>query len=219
MKVQWLGHAAFLITTQDGTRILMDPYLSGAFDGGIGYGPIELDAQIVTISHDHHEDHNHTDTVKGDPVVVKGQGQETVSGVDIKRVHTFHDNSDGKERGDNHVVCLNVDGILLCHLGDLGHVLTDEQVNEIGRPDVLLVPTGGIFTLDPDEATTVMNQLKPRMLIPMHYKTEKCGFPIATVDEFLAGKDRVQQAGDSVLEVQADSLPESTEIVVLNHAL
>jgi len=84
---------------------------------------------------------------------------------------------------------------------------------------VLLVPTGGIFTLDPDEATTVMNQLKPRMLIPMHYKTEKCGFPIATVDEFLAGKDRVQQAGDSVLEVQADSLPESTEIVVLNHAL
>lgn len=219
MKIQWLGHAAFLVTTQDGTRILMDPYQSGAYDGGIGYDPIQVDAHIVTVSHDQHEDHNCTDSVRGDPVVIKGAGKEVVKGVQIERIHTFHDNSGGRERGDNHVVCLSVDGLRVCHMGDLGHLLTDEQVAAIGQPDVMLIPIGGTFTLDPSEATAVMSQLNPRILIPMHFKTAKCGFPIATVDEFLEGKPNVTRAGESVLDVQAGSLPEPTDIVVLEHAL
>lgn len=219
MKIQWLGHSAFLLTTQDGVRILMDPYESGAYDGGIGYNPIELEADIVTVSHDQHEDHNHTDTVQGNPVIIKGTGQETVNGVEVKRVHTFHDASGGKERGDNHVICVKADGICLCHMGDLGHVLTHEQIAEIGRPDVLLIPVGGIFTVDPAEATDVVGQLHPRMVIPMHYKTAKCGFPIATVEEFLEGKPGVERVDGSFIEVLPSSLPEEAGIVVLQHAL
>lgn len=219
MIIQWLGHAAFLVTTQDGTRILMDPYESGAYDGGIGYGPIELEADIVTVSHDQHEDHNYTSTVQGDPVIIKGPGQEIVKGVEIKRTHTFHDASGGKERGDNHVICLKADGICLCHMGDLGHVLTEDQVADIGQPDVVLIPVGGTFTVDPGEATEVVGQLKPKIVIPMHYKTSKCGFPIATVEEFLEGKPQAKRMDGSAIEVTASSLPQETEIVVLEHAL
>ncbi|MEW6440941.1 MAG: MBL fold metallo-hydrolase [bacterium] len=219
MKIQWLGHASFLITTRDGTQIVMDPYESGAYGGALAYGPIEAAPQIVTISHDQHEDHNYTGSLKGSPTIVKGPGQDTIRGIEIRRVRTFHDNSGGKERGENLVVCIRADGVRLAHLGDLGHVLTPEQVREIDGVDVLLSPVGGLFTIDPKEATEVAAQLRPKILIPMHYKTAKCGFPIAEIEAFLEGKQRVRRLADSTLEVQADELPEATEIVVLRHAL
>jgi L-ascorbate metabolism protein UlaG (beta-lactamase superfamily) len=219
MKIQWLGHAAFLLETSDGVRIVMDPYESGAYGGALGYGPIETNADIVTVSHDQHEDHNYTSTVKGDPVITKGPGLDTVKGVEIKRVHTFHDDSGGKERGENYVFCLKADGMLVCHMGDLGHVLTDSQVEEIGQPDVMLIPVGGTFTVGPEEASQVTDQLKPRVVIPMHYKTPKCGFPIEEVGSFLKGKSKIREIGDSTVEIQQDSLPEATEIVVLVPAL
>ena len=219
MKIQWLGHAAFLLETQDGVRIVMDPYESGAYGGALGYGPIDTAADIVTVSHDQHEDHNYPSTVKGDPVITKGAGEDTVKGIEIKRVHTFHDDSQGSERGENYVFCLKADGMLVCHMGDLGHVLSDDQVAEIGRPDVMLLPVGGTFTVGPEEASQVADQLKPRVVIPMHYKTPKCAFPLEEVDAFLKGKAKVKKVGDSTVEILKDSLPEQTEIVVLEHAL
>lgn len=219
MKIQWLGHAAFLLETKDGVRIVMDPYESGAYGGALGYGPIELAADIVTVSHEQHEDHNYTSTVKGNPVITKGPGIDTVKGVEMKRVHTFHDDCGGKERGENYVFCLKADGMLVCHMGDLGHVLTESQATEIGRPDVMLLPVGGTFTVGPQEATRVADQLKPRMVIPMHYKTPKCAFPIEEVDAFLKGKSKVKKAGGSTIEIEQGSLPDSTEIVVLEPAL
>jgi len=219
MKIQWLGHSAFLITTRNGARVLMDPYESGAYGGGIGYGPIQVEADLVTISHDQHEDHNCLKTVGGNPSVIKGKEGGIVRGIVVRRVQTYHDNSGGRERGENQVTCLEADGMSVCHLGDLGHLLTPEQVAGIGSPDVLLVPVGGIFTVDPREATQVVAQLQPRLVIPMHYKTSKCGFPIAAVDEFLEGKPAVEKTGTSTLEVQAGSLGEGTRIVVLEHAL
>jgi len=219
MKIQWLGHAAFLVETKGGVRILTDPYESGAYGGALGYGPIEMAADIVTVSHEQHEDHNYTRTVKGKPVIKKGPGVDTVKGVEIKRVHTFHDDCGGKERGENFVFCLKADGMLVCHMGDLGHVLKDDQVKEIGQPDVLLVPVGGTFTLGPKEASQVVDQLRPRVVIPMHYKTPKCGFPIEEVDSFLAGKSRVKRIRGSTLEMEKGSLPDPTEIVVLEPAL
>jgi L-ascorbate metabolism protein UlaG (beta-lactamase superfamily) len=219
MKIQWLGHAAFLLETKDGVRIVMDPYESGAYGGALGYGPIDTAADIVTVSHDQHEDHNYTSTVRGDPVITKGPGQDTVKGIEIKRVHTFHDDSQGSERGENYVFCLKAEGMLLCHMGDLGHLLSDEQVAEIGNPDVILLPVGGTFTVGPAEASQVADQLKPRVVIPMHYKTPKCAFPIEEVDAFLEGKSRVKKIGDSTVEILEDSLPAETEIVVLEPAL
>ena len=219
MKIQWLGHAAFLITAADGTTILMDPYESGSYGGGIGYGPIHVSADILTISHDQHEDHNYVKGITGNPEVIKGAGKDHIKGVTITRVATFHDNSQGKERGPNCVVCLEKEGLHICHLGDLGHVLTSEQVNAIGPVDILLIPIGGVFTIDPSEATEVVKLLKPRIVIPMHYKTPKCGFPLATVDPFTEGKDRVTHHGSSEIVVTKDALPKETEIIVLQYAL
>jgi L-ascorbate metabolism protein UlaG (beta-lactamase superfamily) len=219
MKIQWLGHAAFLLETKSGVRIVMDPYESGAYGGALGYGPIETEADIVTVSHEQHEDHNYTSTVRGDPVVAKGPGTDTVKGVEMKRVHTFHDDSGGKERGENFVFCLKADGMRVCHMGDLGHVLSAEQAAAIGRPDVVMLPVGGTFTVGPAEASRVVDQLKPRIVIPMHYKTPKCAFPIEQVDAFLKGKPKVRKVGGSTVEIEPESLPESTEILVLEPAL
>ena len=219
MKIQWLGHASFLITTQAGTQVLMDPYEAGGYGGAVGYGRIEVSPDIVTISHDQHEDHNYTGSLKGNPTIVKTPGKDTIKGIELKRVRTFHDNSGGKERGENLVTCLLTEGIHLAHLGDLGHLLTKAQLSEIGQVDVVLIPIGGTFTLDPKEAADVVGQLKPKIVIPMHYKTPKCGFPLVGVDEFLKGKQGVKHPPGSAIEVKADGLPRETEIVVLQHAL
>jgi L-ascorbate metabolism protein UlaG (beta-lactamase superfamily) len=219
MKIRWLGHAAFLVIADDGTRILMDPYESGAYGGGVGYGPIEESADIVTISHDQHEDHNYTKAARGKPVVIKGPGKDVVKGVTLTRVATFHDKSQGRERGPNCVVCLEKDSLRICHLGDLGHVLDKDQVRDIGQVDVLLVPIGGTFTIDPSEATEVVRLLDPRIVIPMHYKTAKCGFPLEKVESFTKGKQRVRHEKSSEIEVRKETLPKETEIIVLEHAL
>jgi L-ascorbate metabolism protein UlaG (beta-lactamase superfamily) len=107
----------------------------------------------------------------------------------------------------------------ICHMGDLGHVLSDGQIAEIGQPDVMLLPVGGTFTVGPKEASQVTDQLRPRIVIPMHYKTPQCAFPIEEVDSFLKGKSRVKKIGDSTVEIEQDSLPAPTEIVVLEPAL
>ncbi len=219
MKIQWLGHAAFLITTDKGVQILMDPYQAGGYGGAVGYGKIEAAPDIVTISHDQHEDHNATSSLKGNPVIVKTPGKETIRGVVVNRVRTFHDNSGGSERGPNLVIGLEADGLRVVHCGDLGHVLTPEQIAAIGPVDVLLVPVGGTFTLDAAEADAVVAQLKPKIVVPMHYKTPKCGFPLLEVEAFLKGKQQVRKLSGSILEVKAGALPAKTEIVVLQHAL
>ena len=127
MKVKWLGHASFLITSDSGIKIITDPYPQGS---GLSYAPINEAADIVTMSHDHF-DHNNISSVPGKPEVVSGSGVKTVKGVQFRGVDTFHDSSQGKDRGANAAFCFSVDGIKLCHLGDLGHRLSDKQIDEI----------------------------------------------------------------------------------------
>ena len=217
MKIKWYGHASFLITSDSGTRIITDPYEPGAYDGGIAYKPIEDAAEIVTVSHDH-ADHNYVQGVQGSPAVVKGPGVHEAHGISFKGVATYHDPSKGKERGENTMFVFTVDGVTVCHAGDLGHVLPKEKVEELGPIDVLLLPIGGVFTLDPKEATEVMNLLNPKILIPMHYKTPGCGFPIASVEEFLEGKTSIERAGASEISVSRDSLPAPVRVTVLDPA-
>jgi L-ascorbate metabolism protein UlaG (beta-lactamase superfamily) len=215
MRIKWLGHACFLITSKGGLRVITDPYAVG---GGINYSPIKEPADIVLVSHDH-DDHSNVSTVQGKPELVKGSGTKTVKGIACKGVATSHDTSQGQQRGINTVFCFTIDGLNLCHLGDLGHILSPGQVTEVGAVDILLVPVGGFFTIDASVAGQVCDQLKPRIAIPMHFKTPKCAYPIAGVEEFLKGKKAVRKVAGSEVEFERDKLPTATEIVLLQPAL
>ncbi len=115
--------------------------------------------------------------------------------------------------------CFTVDGLRICHLGDLGHELSKPEISEIGKVDVLMIPVGGLFTIDAATASGICDQIGPRVAIPMHYKTGKCDFPISGVDDFLRGKPNVRKVGVSEVELSKEQLPQATEIVVLEHAL
>jgi len=215
MKLKWLGHSCFLITSETGLRIITDPYSTV---GGINYSPVNEAADIVTVSHNH-RDHNNIAAVRGKPEVITGSGTKTAKGIQFKGIASHHDESKGKERGANTIFCFTVDGIRLCHLGDLGHELSREEIAQIGNVDILLIPIGGFFTIDAGVATKVGDDLKPKVILPMHYKTPKCDFPITGVEDFLAGRKNVKKLNSSETEFKAGKLPEATEIVVLQPAL
>jgi L-ascorbate metabolism protein UlaG (beta-lactamase superfamily) len=218
MKIKWYGHSAFHITTDSGVRIIIDPYEPGAFGGAIAYGRITDEADIVLTSHEHH-DHNYTKDIKGKFVRIKDEGQYEEKGVTIRAIPTYHDPSKGKERGKNLIFVISADDLVIAHLGDLGHTLDGGAVEKIGKTDVLLLPVGGFYTIDAQEATKVMDAIKPAITIPMHFKTEKCGLPISSVDEFIKGKKTVKHSNMPELAISRATLPKTEEIVVLRHAL
>ncbi|MCX7995379.1 MAG: MBL fold metallo-hydrolase [candidate division WOR-3 bacterium] len=211
MRIKFLGHASFLITSKDGVRIITDPYKPGCYGGGIKYSPINEEADIVTISHEH-DDHNERN-IKGKPVFVNTPGKHEVKGIKINGYEVYHDKSSGKERGKDIIFNMEIDGMNLVHLGDLGHVLKRDDAEKIGRVDILLIPVGGYFTIDAKDADEIINILKPKIVIPMHFKTSRCDFPIAPVDDFTKGKKIKKLDGE--VEIEKDSLPSETEIYVL----
>lgn len=233
MRIKWLGHSAFLLTAADGTRVITDPYVSGSYNGDIGYGPIRETADAVTVSH-HHQDHDGVSGLPGKPEVVEDKGSHKVGSVSIVGVETYHDENQGAQRGRNTVFVFEAEGLRVCHCGDLGHVPTPQQVAAIGRVDVLLVPVGGTFTVDAAGARRIAAQLAARVIIPMHYKTDKLGFDIDGADKFMQDTGdtirnvghsghvpapNVKRVGRSEVELSADRLPPAPEIWVLEHAL
>ncbi len=214
MIIKWLGHACFLLTSEEGLRVITDPYTVG---GGINYSPIKEAADIVVISHGH-ADHNNVSAVRGKPEVVKGSGIRTAKGVQFRGIATYHDASQGKQRGTNTVFCFSLEGIKLCHLGDLGHLLGQAQISEIGVVDILFIPVGGFYTIDAAEASQVCNQLKSKVMVPMHFRTPQCTYPITGVDDFLRNKENVRKMDSSEIEFRLEELPTVTEIVVLKPA-
>jgi len=212
MKITWLGHAAFLLET-GGVKIVTDPY-----DSSVGYKPITMPVDIATVSHDHF-DHNHVKGLAGNPQTVKGSGKVVFKEIAFTGVPTYHDATGGSERGDNTVFVMEAEGMRVCHLGDLGHTLSAQQVEAIGPVDILFLPVGGTYTVDAAEATKTMQDLNPKVVIPMHFKTEVLGFPIAGVDAFTTGKGNVKRQGAAQLEVSAATLPDETQIVLLDHLL
>jgi L-ascorbate metabolism protein UlaG (beta-lactamase superfamily) len=215
MQVKWLGHACFLITSRDGLRVITDPY---AVSGSINYSPIEETADIVAVSHGH-DDHSNVSAVQGKPEVVRGDGTKTTKGIQFRGIATYHDASQGTQRGPNTVFCFTVDDMKLCHLGDLGHVFSPGQINEIGTVDILFIPVGSFFTIDASMASRICDQLKSKVVIPMHFKTPKCAYPIAGVEDFLTSKKNVRRVGGSEVEFEREKLPAATEIVLLQPAL
>ena len=218
MKVKWLGHAAFELTAADGTSVLTDPYEPGCFEGAVCYAPIAGEYDAVTVSHEH-ADHNWTKGLAGDPPVLRGAGEHTVGPVRVHGYKTFHDTENGAQRGENTVFAFDDGEVRVVHLGDLGHELDAETARAIGRVDVLLVPVGGTFTIDAGTAHRVAAQLGAKVVVPMHFKTDKLGFDIDGVEPFLAGQEHVRRSGSAEFEVLAATLPVEPETVVLEPAL
>lgn len=210
MKIKWFGHSCFLIEGEDGTKVITDP-----FDESIGY-PIPQDKpDVVTVSHSHF-DHNAVDLLQGNPEVVKDVGETEVKGIIFKGIKSFHDKSKGAQRGTNTIFVFAIDGVRFCHLGDLGHLLTGDQQKEIGEVDVLFIPVGGTFTIDAREAQEVSRQLNPRLIIPMHYRTEACNIGISSSDEFLKGFAKVEKKAQ--WQGNKESLPAEQTVLVLEYA-
>jgi L-ascorbate metabolism protein UlaG (beta-lactamase superfamily) len=218
MKVKWYGHSAFLLTSSQGLKIITDPYEPGGFGGAIGYGRIPDEANVVLVSHDH-ADHNHVKGLPGKPTVVNNSGAHSLKNLEVRGIAAHHDEGQGSQRGGNTIFCFALDGLQVCHLGDLGHIPTEQQIKQIGPVDLLLLPVGGVYTIDPSQATLTVQKLNPRVIIPMHFKTPRCGFPLASVEEFTKGKSSVKNPGVCEWELKRESLPLTPEIIVLQPAL
>jgi L-ascorbate metabolism protein UlaG (beta-lactamase superfamily) len=215
MKIKYLAHASFLITAQNNTRIITDPYNVGQ---GINYSAIRESADIVTVSHGH-GDHNNAKSIQGKPTIVQTAGQQTIKGIRIKGISVYHDEAKGSKRGSNLIFCFNFDEMNLCHAGDLGHLLTTRETSEIGPVDILMVPAGGFYTLPPKEVTEVIRALAPKIVIPMHYKTSGTDYPILPVDELLQGQKQVRRLNSSEIEINPGNWPSKTEIIVMTPSL
>lgn len=213
MEIKFLGHACFRIRGK-AVVVLTDPY-----DPYLGFKLPKIQADIITISHDH-KDHNYLEAVTGSakrkkPFAVKGPGEYEIAGVSIFGIKTFHDASQGKERGENTAYVMIIDGLRIAHLGDLGHKLTDAQMEEINGVDVLMIPVGGTYTLDSQEAVEVVGQVEPKIVIPMHYHLPGLTIKLSSVEEFLKeiGAESVKPVVK--LTVAKDRLPGEREVVVL----
>lgn len=213
VTITWLGHSMFLFSINDALRIVTDPY-----DETVGYPLPDVSADVVLVSHKHF-DHNNVRLAKGRPKVVDSTGQTAIKGITFKGVASVHDDKEGTLRGLNTVFVWAMGGIRFAHLGDLGVMLSDEQIKEIGEVDVLFTPVGGFFTIDAAAATSIVEALKPKVVFPMHYKTEVMGenFPISGVNDFLAGKKSIKKVGKNSITFTKEDLPKETTVYVLNY--
>ena len=219
LTIKWFGQACFLITTAAGTNIVFDP-----FPAQLGRTIPAVKADVVFVSHEHF-DHNAVSalTSAGEvigPIADKPAVHQVVSagrGVSIacESVLTYHDSTNGSQRGTNTVRVIEVDDIRICHLGDLGHLLTKAQVKAIGRVDVLMIPVGGVYTIDAAQARKVVRQLNPRYVLPMHYKTPWLKVKLAPVNDFLKGFKNVKRMDK--IQISKASLPKETTVVVLKY--
>ena len=191
MTINYLGHSCFKLKGKNAT-VITDPY-----DEYVGFALPTQRADLITVSHNH-KDHSAISRVKGtdqrpEPFVISGPGEYEVQGVSVFGIETDHDKNGGVQRGKNTVYNIIIDGVKICHLGDLGHLLTQEQANDIGMVDVLLMPVGGVFTIGPEEAMKVARFLEPSFVIPMHFKTAnhdpKVFGDIASLEDFLKQQD------------------------------
>lgn len=191
----------------------MDPYKNM-----LGYKLPQLEAEIVTTSHEH-GDHNNVGAISGTFEHIKEAGMFSKDSIEIKGIETFHDKVSGAKKGKNMVYTYKIDGLQVCHCGDLGHLLDRQQIDEIGKTDILLLPVGGTFTLDAADATEVMKQLNPKIVIPMHYRTKALGAPgiiFGTVDKFVKIAN-LKVRKEKVLEVDLQNLESKSGIVILDY--
>jgi len=210
MDISWLGHSCFRIRGSHAT-VITDPY-----SPDLGYSLGKPTARIVTVSHQH-SGHSYVQGIGGEPRLVTRPGEYEISGVLIIGIATFHDADRGSKRGKNTVYLIEVDEVSICHLGDLGHVLTTEQVEEIGNVDVLLLPVGGVSTINAPMAAEVVRQLEPKAVVPMHYKTSALSWELEPVERFLKEIGVKQVEPQPKLSLTKSNLPLSTQVFLLDY--
>jgi len=214
-KIYWAGQSCFQIEVSNSrdhsADIVIDP-----FDEATGLKLPNLSADIVLITHDHH-DHNNVKGVKGEPFVIKGPGEYEIKEVFIHGIPSFHDDKEGKERGKNTIYLIEAEDLRFCHLGDIGQKeLTDEQLEKIDAVDVLMIPVGGTYTIDSSEAQKIISQIEPRIVIPMHYALPKLKGEYDDVSKFLKTMGKPSITAQDKLIVKESTLPkDGMEIVVL----
>ena len=215
MQIIWKGQSFFQILIQRGkesvVKIAIDPY-----DEQIGLKPPTLEADILLISHSHYN-HNNIKAVSGNPFIIEGPGEYEIKGIFIQGISSFHDNVQGKERGENTIYTLESEGIKICHLGDLGQKeLTDEQLEKIGAIDILMIPVGGIYTISAKEAAKIISQVEPKIVIPMHYHIPKLKIKLEGLDKFLKMMGVKAPEVSKKLSISQRNLPsEGMKIIVL----
>jgi len=210
MEIRWLGHSCFQIKGNKAT-IITDPYAPD-----LGYSLGKRSADIVTISHQH-PGHSYFEGIDGEPKRVAGPGEYEISGILVIGMATFHDGEGGGRRGKNTLYIMDVDEISVCHLGDLGHVLTTERSEGVDEVDVLMVPVGGVSTIDATVAAEVVRQLTPKVVVPMHYKTDALQRDLDPVDRFLKEMGVKEVISQPRLSFNKGNLPLTTQVFLLDY--
>ena len=212
MEITWLGRSCFRLRGRD-AAVVMDPC-----DKSTGYNIGKLTADIVTVSHEHPA-HSHVAAVTGTPRVVQGPGEFEIAGVLIMGIRTFHDPEQGRKLGKNTSFVVELDDVRVCHLGDLGHVPTPEQVEDLSGVDVLLAPVGGGNTIGAAAAAETISLLEPKLVIPMHYKTPADKAELEPLDRFLKeiGALSAYEERQPKLSVTKSTLPHETKVQVLDY--
>lgn len=224
ITIRYFGQSFFLVTAADGLRIVIDPF------SNIGYAMPTVEADVVLVTHEH-GDHNNVGLIGGNPRVIRGLGAgatdwnriyERIGGTLIYSVAAFHDNAQGTVRGLDALFVIESGGVRIAHLGDLGQPeLSEGQVRALGPIDILMIPVGaGPFTLSVPNANRVVDQIRPKTVIPMHYKTparQPANWPGIDERAFLEGKPNVRRLGNHTLSTQRDRLPSTRDILVMNY--
>ena len=210
MEISWLGHSCFKLKGRKAT-VITDPY-----SPDLGYSLGKPTANIITVSHQH-PGHAYTEGIGGNPRAVNAPGEYEISGVLVIGIATFHDKDRGKIRGKNTVYLIEIDEVSICHLGDLGHVLTAEQVEELGNIDVLLLPVGGSSTINAPVAAEIVRQLEPKVVVPMHYKTEALNRELEPVARFLKEIGAHDVTPQAKLSFTKSNLPQSSQVFLLEY--
>ena len=211
MKIKWWGHATFLITTSDNKKILTDPY-----NEELPYKKITDKPDYVTVSHDHF-DHNAVELLEGSPEVIKENTGFEDDHIKFEGISVYHDDVHGNQRGENNIFIITTDEFKIAHFGDLGHELEKEQLSKLMDIDILLIPVGGNYTIDAKKAKQIVDEIKPKVILPMHYKTDILDFPITGVDEFLSFFEKGSIEIIDGPEVDIKELPSKQKLYVLDH--
>ena len=210
MEITWYGHACFRLSER-GVAIVTDP-----FSDDLGYARPRIRADVVTISHDH-PGHNQRIGFRSGPRFFDAPGEYEVKDVFITGIAAYHDGRRGIVRGRNLVFVFDFGGLTVCHLGDLGHVLDQKQVEALGDIDVLLVPVGGVHTLDAPKAAEVISLIEPKAVIPMHHKTPMETAKLEGLDKFFKEMGLAPASPQPSLVVTKSNLPDETQVVVLEY--
>ena len=213
MIITWLGHSCFKLQDKigaDGVTLITDPYSKET-----GLKLPSLEADLVTVSHDH-DDHNNVSAVKGNPRVINCAGEYDVKGVFVEGIDSFHDEANGEKRGENIIYRIEIDDISVAHLGDLSHTLDSAELEKLVGTDILLIPVGGKYTLDAKKAVEVISQIEPRMVIPMHYRHPDLKFELDDLEKFIK-EIGVVPTYEEKLKISKKDLPaEEMELIVLS---